>query len=316
MESVDRTLLATQNLLQALEKDRTLLNDAFFMKKLAYLRMKHKETSNFLARLQRAPPTSHSCCNGVCQLKDLHPPTIDGTPRAKNAKKPIARDARDVLNLAARSKARRREELARARREKALLEKDDVDVRESVDHKRQRSDVPGKSERKGILVSGMKKLSRSNPSIEISDASMAKPQTFSDKHKIISDSKSDSMPRTTVPVPFKFSSRKPIVNTFSTKFVEEMVARKKQEEEEEESQAIKSKPFTAHAVPMSTYVSTNPRVMDEAYVEAIRRRVAGNLRKHFQQEMLVRKSKSMGNIAGCFPYPTLHQWRCYKLTYV
>ncbi|VDM57502.1 unnamed protein product [Angiostrongylus costaricensis] len=131
---------------------------------------------------------------------------------------------------------------------------------------------------------------------------MAKPSTSSEKQSIASEPKPDPIPRTTVPVPFKFSTRKPIVNTFSTKFVEEMIARKKQEEEEE-TQGSKPKPFKAHAVPKSTYVPTNPRVADQAYVEAIRRRLAGNLRKHFQQALLARKSKSMGDIAGIAARP-------------
>ncbi|KAK6036372.1 hypothetical protein COOONC_26123 [Cooperia oncophora] len=71
--------------------------------------------------------------------------------------------------------------------------------------------------------------------------------------------------------------------------------KKKKEQEEEETQASKPRPFIAHAVPMSTYVSTNPRVSDKAYVEAIRRRLTATMRKHFEQEAL-RRCKSLGDL--------------------
>ncbi|EPB69398.1 hypothetical protein ANCCEY_11517 [Ancylostoma ceylanicum] len=121
---------------------------------------------------------------------------------------------------------------------------------------------------------------RSKSMVEIQEP--RKPQTSSassSKREVVPEPVQNFVPQITVPRPFKMSTRKPILNTYSTKFVEEMVSKKKQEEEELENQASKSKP-----------------VMDRAYIEAIRKRLTANLRKHFQEEALLRKSKSLGDI--------------------
>ncbi|KIH57740.1 hypothetical protein ANCDUO_12065 [Ancylostoma duodenale] len=138
---------------------------------------------------------------------------------------------------------------------------------------------------------------RSKSAVEIQEPRKFQTTSASvSKREVVPEPMQNFVPQITVPRPFKMSTRKPILNTYSTKFVEEMVSKKKQEEEELENQASKSKPFTAHTVPLSTYIPTNPRVMDRAYIEAIRKRLTANLRKHFQEEALLRKSKSLGDI--------------------
>ncbi|PIO68685.1 hypothetical protein TELCIR_09516 [Teladorsagia circumcincta] len=68
------------------------------------------------------------------------------------------------------------------------------------------------------------------------------PRASSTKREVVPEPIQNFVPQITVPVPFKFATRKPIVNKYSTKFVEEMVMKKKQEQEEEEFQASKPKP--------------------------------------------------------------------------
>ncbi|VDM76820.1 unnamed protein product [Strongylus vulgaris] len=86
------------------------------------------------------------------------------------------------------------------------------------------------------------KTTRSKSMVEI-----RKPKKFetssasTSKRDVVPEPVQNFVPQITVPRPFNVSIRKPIVNTYSTKFVEEMVSKKKQEEEEEENQASKPK---------------------------------------------------------------------------
>ncbi|EPB69397.1 hypothetical protein ANCCEY_11516 [Ancylostoma ceylanicum] len=76
MESVDKTLSSTQHLLQAIEEDDSLLDDEYFTQKLEYLRMKHKETSDFLARIlqqEECIPPSISTC--TCKERNMSFPS-------------------------------------------------------------------------------------------------------------------------------------------------------------------------------------------------------------------------------------------------
>uniref|UniRef100_A0A1I7WGV7 Protein FAM81A n=1 Tax=Heterorhabditis bacteriophora TaxID=37862 RepID=A0A1I7WGV7_HETBA len=53
MNTVDRIIYATQNLLSVLEQDDSLLENSYFMQKLIYLRTKHRETLEFLAKVKQ-----------------------------------------------------------------------------------------------------------------------------------------------------------------------------------------------------------------------------------------------------------------------
>ncbi|VDM71603.1 unnamed protein product [Strongylus vulgaris] len=101
MESVDKTLSSTQHLLEAIEQDDALLDDEYFMRKLEYLRMKHKETSDFLARILQQeeclPPSTSTCtCGGghfalpsewsFCGSVSAKIVTKNGTERAHSTK--------------------------------------------------------------------------------------------------------------------------------------------------------------------------------------------------------------------------------------
>uniref|UniRef100_A0A7I4YU64 JmjC domain-containing protein n=1 Tax=Haemonchus contortus TaxID=6289 RepID=A0A7I4YU64_HAECO len=130
----------------------------------------------------------------------------------------------------------------------------------------------------------------------IRESKKPEPHPSTTKRDVVPEPIQNFVPQITVPVPFKFSTRKPIINRYSKKFLDEMISKRREEEEEEENKGHKAKPFTAQAVPKSTYVSTNPLVSDKAYVEAIRRRLTAVMRKHFEQEALSRRSKSMGDL--------------------
>ncbi|RCN49004.1 hypothetical protein ANCCAN_04881 [Ancylostoma caninum] len=428
MESVDKTLSSTQHLLQAIEEDDSLLDDEYFTQKLEYLRMKHKETSDFLARILQQeeclPPSISTCTckegnmsfpsewsfSGCVSAKlitksDRQQHTLSEKCTSKRRRQEMARtaferynsiekEAREELARAAFERhssveKEAREEMMRAafeqhnsiekeverkkeerdgwkrtkekpprakrsewkaNREQSSKRKQDREEsrkgkrgqvesfgetcaekeipkemkvaeknhEETRDHEHQEEEVGEEKKSVDKLSQGegssrekmdegyqndtkpnkTKKI-RSKSAIEIQEPRKFQTTSASvSKREVVPEPVQNFVPQITVPRPFKMSTRKPILNTYSTKFVEEMVSKKKQEEEELENQASKSKPFTAHTVPLSTYIPTNPRVMDSAYIEvtAIRKRLTANLRKHFQEEALLRKSKSLGDI--------------------
>ncbi|VDL63172.1 unnamed protein product [Nippostrongylus brasiliensis] len=156
-----------------------------------------------------------------------------------------------------------------------------------------------KSRNEDAADSKSRQMTRSKSLVTIREPTKERSSTASTaKRTVVPEPIQNFVPQVTVPTPFKFTTRKTIVNTYSTKFVQEMVSRKKAEEELLEHESSQMKPFTAKIVPKSTYVPTNPRVTDKAYVEAIRRRLTATMRKHFEQEALTRRTKSMGDISG------------------
>ncbi|VDO92384.1 unnamed protein product [Heligmosomoides polygyrus] len=176
--------------------------------------------------------------------------------------KPIVQDAADVLHLSAKARARKKEERARLRKEHedAALEK--------IEEKRNLKAPSSLSgPHSGASSSTKPPRSKSAVTIREPNAAVTKPPLPTSKREVVPEPIQNFVPQITVPVPFKLSTRKAIVNTYSTKFVEELVARQRRNEEELRQQEIQLKPFTAKSVPKSTYVPTNPLVMEKNYVE-------------------------------------------------
>ncbi|KIH58295.1 hypothetical protein ANCDUO_11500 [Ancylostoma duodenale] len=114
MESVDKTLSSTQHLLQAIEEDDSLLDDEYFTQKLEYLRMKHKETSDFLARIlqqEECLPPSISTC--TCKERNMSFPSEWSFSGCVSAKL-ITKSDRQQHTLSEKcTSKRRRQEMAR-----------------------------------------------------------------------------------------------------------------------------------------------------------------------------------------------------------
>ncbi|WKY11679.1 hypothetical protein Q1695_003335 [Nippostrongylus brasiliensis] len=246
--------------------------------------------------------------------------------------KPIVQDAAQVLQLSLKEKARKREERARAREIASSLEQieersegsgtqkpsRDFSRENTPSDKQRETSIPEQTKDKRSKKTGEKRtrneqeaadskskqMTRSKSLVTIREPTKERSSTASTaKRTVVPEPIQNFVPQVTVPTPFKFTTRKTIVNTYSTKFVQEMVSRKKAEEELLEHESSQMKPFTAKIVPKSTYIPTNPRVTDKAYVEAIRRRLTATMRKHFEQEALTRRTKSMGDISGVRPVP-------------
>ncbi|KAF8382725.1 famh-161, partial [Pristionchus pacificus] len=98
--------------------------------------------------------------------------------------------------------------------------------------------------------------------------------------------KQNWIPAVTEPRPFTMSTREPIRARYSQQFVDKLVEKRRKEEEERKGDEEKQMKYKFHAVPVpeSTYTPTNPRVLREEYVKAVRART--------QQRLARWKSKS------------------------
>ncbi|KAK6755818.1 hypothetical protein RB195_014294 [Necator americanus] len=386
MESVDKTLASTQHLLHAIEQDDALLDDEYFMRKLEYLRMKHKETSDFLARIlhqEECLPPSISTC--TCKERDskfqnewsfsgcvsaklvtrsagadrstppseivagrkemvksgfvVHElqekgrekrrqatqhsdPEIRANQKPRSSKRPKHKTDRQGCSHANQyfydwseekrerdecceedelQSKRTKEKMEEERRydeerdqgKRLVDEKDEGEQYQGVTAKTGRSDERDaqfqKKKSDGSRVTNPTKFPRSKSVIEIREPQKFKTtQASTSKRDVVPEPVQNFVPQITVPQPFKMKNlyviriRLDLSRTWSQK-------------EGKKRKSWKFS-FTAHTVPISTYISTNPRVMEKAYIEAIRKRLTANLRKHFQEEALLRKSKSLGDI--------------------
>ncbi|PAV67094.1 hypothetical protein WR25_24632 isoform A [Diploscapter pachys] len=110
-------------------------------------------------------------------------------------------------------------------------------------------------------------------------------------------------PKVTIPKPFKFSYRLSTGNTYSKRFLNDLLDRKAREQKETEDAESQVKPFKASPVPPTTYIADNPMIGDSKYAEAIRRKLRANMKNNQNLGMSRMLSKSEGNLSASLVRP-------------
>ncbi|CAD6191554.1 unnamed protein product [Caenorhabditis auriculariae] len=305
MDPVQRNIVATENLLEALHKDSSLLDDDGFMQRLALLRAKHEQTTRILKReiglsASYGPETwSHRGCE----------PYHSRISTATTGRTFVVAEGRRRRSEEEEEDVSRLEDFATSSHVVEEQYFDDLTSIGSVadfasnyepptrieymqkSYEEEKEEKKGNSEQKKTRISVVKPRAKSRSTTDLS----TKASTRQDSAPSNNRSNEFFVPQITLPQPFKLSTRKPLPNTYAKKFLDEMLI------EKEKSELAKNKQhegllFKANPVPPTTYKSTNPLVNDEKYVNAMRRKVASIAQRRFQQNSLGR-SKSEGSLA-------------------
>ncbi|CAI4224784.1 unnamed protein product [Auanema sp. JU1783] len=238
MDSIEKTLTATQNLLCALEHNPEREREKDFYEKIHFLRESHKVTTKFLEEK----------CRSTTSLQNqrfLENATYHSSPGCTHYWSDLKQEKEPEKHKQFSSSVMRRK-----------------------DHK-----IPA---RPRLLPSKMNKSKNKSKAQE--ENQELKEQPAANKQ--------------TVPKPFKFLTRKPLGNTYSRKFIEDMILKKEAEKVEEKKMLESLKPFKASPIPSTTYISNNKFVNDPKYLESIQKLIKQRLSAS-QQKL---KSKSCADL--------------------
>ncbi|CAI5450890.1 unnamed protein product [Caenorhabditis angaria] len=275
MDSIQRNLEATENLLNALERDPSLLSDCDFIHRLSTLRQKHEETTNYLASKVLTDDFATSSHVVEEQFYD------ESLPPSRNYERGRFYDETRIQSSGKRDSWRLEEERSRDTRIKKTR---------------------NGSNRENLRYENIEIESKTKPYLRKERAQSAP------KHKIanvvyidnvIRPKKSDIfVPKPTVPQPFQLTVRKSIENTYAKKFMQDMMEEKKKKEEAE-TKNLNAQKFKAKPIPQSTYKPENNYLLDEKYIASMRRKVMTAAKKKFElQQQTIRRSKSEGNLSA------------------
>ncbi|CAB3397041.1 unnamed protein product [Caenorhabditis bovis] len=352
MDPIERNLQATQNLLEALELDPSLLNDPEFIRKLSILRLKHEDTASFLAnqngfsfeKSNEAPlnvrSRSSHCHRRGRSYQDVEPrisphddvsQSLYPSSRASTVIERHHHISTATFTLPERNRllemidrnASAQEQAKFALSSQVVEENyydDALSTTREIPTIRASTILPNRrdasTETPAVLYEPSPQPKQNSPKKQ-SPRNSAKPRRSKSNFELSKRSKSaiarqtnientvrparneKFVPQITVPVPFKLTLRGSIENTYSKKFLREMMEEKQKIDAENEAQMAKTR-FKANPVPTSTYKPENNYLNDEKYIAAMRKKVAAATRRRFESQEM-KRSKSEGHLPSGKP---------------